>query len=139
MKLYVTLHATAELHADADADSVNETLGSSLGMRLQGKQTDDGWALSRRDHNFFRPAISVRTTPEEDGTLVTAEFRPDRVLMIFMAVWTLIVIGIAVWRGWLMLVLLPVFWACVFIGFAKGVKDGKQDLIELLGAYEVID
>ena len=139
MKLFLKLHATAELHTDADADGVNNTMSHSIGLRLQGKQTDNGWALSRRDRNFFRPAISVRTTPEEDGTLVTADFSADRTLMIFMVLWSLVVIGIAVWKGWLLLVMLPVFWACVFIGFAKGVKDGKQDLIELLGAYEVID
>ncbi len=139
MKLFLKLHATAELHTDADADGVNNTMSHSIGMQFFGGKTDDGWALSRTDHNFFRPAIRLSMCPEEDGTLVTADFSADRTLMIFMVLWSLVVIGIAVWKGWLLLVMLPVFWACVFIGFAKGVKDGKQDLIELLGAYEVID
>lgn len=139
MKLYVKLHATAELHSDADADSVNDTFSHSIGMQFLGGRTEDGWMLTRADHNFFRPAVTVRMLPEEDGTLVMVQFKPDRGLMIFMAFWSLVVIGIAAWKSWLLLVMLPVFWACVFVGFARGVRDGKNDLIDLLGAYEVLD
>ena len=139
MKLYVRLHATAQLHADAGADSVNDTLSHSIGMQFLGTGTDDGWTLYRADHNLFRPVIRVRLLPEEDGTLVTAAFLPDRTLMLFMAAWSLLVIGIAVWRNWLLLILLPLFWACVFIGFARGVRDGKQELMRLLDAYEILD
>ena len=137
MKHCPMLHATAELHTDVD--DVAGVLQTTQGMRFSVKETGDGWLLSRTDHNFFRPAIFVQLLPDEEGTLIRTEFRTDRMLLLFMCIWSLIVVGAAVWKGWLMLVLLPVFWACVWIGFALGVKDGKQDLIDLFGAYEVLE
>lgn len=139
MKLSVRLHKTAELHAETAPEDAVQTLTGMLGTKFSGKETADGWVLSRLDRNLFRPVIGLRFMPEESGTLLWLDYRVDRMLLIFMLVWSLVVIGIAVWKGWLMLVMLPVFWAFVVIGFSSGVKKANQDLIDLFGAYEILD
>ena len=134
------LHATAELRSDADTEATEALLRSSLGAAFTGKQTGDGeWLLSRLDKNFFRPSVRVRLEADGGETVIRMDCRPDKTLMVFMLVWTAILLVTVLWKGWLMLVMLPVFWACVLIGFPVGVKSAKQALIDRLSAYEVLD
>lgn len=139
MKLSALLHRTAELHADAVSEDAEQILTGALGTQFTGKAAENVWMLSRIDRNPFRPAIQLRFVPEEDGTLLWLDYRADRMLLLFMLVWSLVVIGIAVWKGWLMLVMLPVFWVFVLVGFSSGIKKANQDLIDLFGAYEIMD
>lgn len=134
------LHATAELHSDTDPDSTEMLLRGCLGSAFTGKQKeDDGWELSRLDNNPFRPAVSVRLEPDGEGTLIRVECRPDKILLIFMLAWTALLIGTVFWKGWLMLLTIPVFWAFIFIGFPIGSKGAVQTLTDLLSAYEILD
>ena len=134
------LHATAELHADMDPDATQVLLRGGLGASFTGKQKEDeSWELSRLDRNLFRPTVGVSLEPDGDGTLIRVDCRPDKGVMLFMAAWTVLLIGTVIWKGWPMLLSIPVFWAFVFIGFPIGSKGAVQTLTDLLGAYEILD
>lgn len=139
MKLFLTLHATAELLTEQTAEECAETMKLALGTKFRGKEDAQGWELSHIDRNFFRPAVHLECVPDADGTILSVKFQPDRMLLIFMCIWTLIVIAVSAWKGWLTLIMLPVFWAVMIVGFSAGVQPVKDALMELFSANEVLD
>ena len=138
MKLYWTLHETTELHTDQTPEEAEKKLRSSIGVQFHGKADGEEWALTHQDMNFFRPALRVRLLPEEDGVLLCAEYRVDKALLIFMCIWTVFVIVLAMIRNPLLLLTLLLFWGVVLVGFSIGVKASNQDLMALLDAYEIL-
>ncbi len=107
-------------------------------VRIQGSASDDGWTLSHIDRNLFRPAVFLKIVPDADGTLLWATYKPDRMLLLFMCIWSVIVFVVAAWRSWLLLILLPVFWAVMIAGFSKGVEAANASLMETCSATEVV-
>lgn len=138
MKLYPTLHATAELLTGQSSDECSAAMQMLLGVRFNGSEAQEGWTLSHIDRNLFRPALHLRFVPDEDGTILAADYKPDAMLLTFMFVWSLVVAGIAAARGWLLLVMLPVFWAVMIVGFSKGVSQATAALAEEFEASEVV-
>ena len=137
MKLYWRLHKTTELHSDLDLSEADKVIRSAVGQQFHGNSDGQGWQLSHIDRNFFRPALRLEIRIDEDGTLIRAEYRMDKTLLIFMCIWSALVIVFSLWKGWLLLVTLLFFWGAVFIGFANGVRQSDQELMALLSAYEI--
>ncbi|MCR4644447.1 MAG: hypothetical protein K5695_03440 [Oscillospiraceae bacterium] len=138
MKLYLTLHETSELQTGLPLEEADERLRNACGNQFTGSQEDDHFQMEHVDRNPFRPQITVRLQLNEDGTLAVAEMKLHRTLLIFLCIWTVFVIAMAAWRGWLLLVMVPVFWAASIVAFSLGVKKSKESLIEVLDATEVI-
>lgn len=138
MKLYWKLHETTELHTDRTLEDAEKTMRSAVGVQFHGKADGDEWALTHHDRNIFRPSLRLKMNTEEDGTLICAAYRIDKTLLIFMCVWTVIVIGLAIWRNPLLLLTLLLFWGAVLIGFSIGVKASNRDLMALFEAYEIL-
>lgn len=140
MKLYLTLHETSELQTELTQEECEARLLDAIGLHFTGEKNDEGFHLNHIDKNPFRPEIYVRVLPAEEdpGTLVTAEMKLHPAMFWFLLIWTLFVIGMAAWRGWLLLVMVPVFLAVGVIAFSIGVKHAKESLIEVLDAIEII-
>ena len=137
MKLNLKLHETAELLTDLSLDEAEKRLRAMLGAQFLGKEDNGTWFLAHQDHNFFRPALQVTLGLNAEGTTIRTEYRVDRTLLIFMCVWTALVIAFALWKGPLLLLTLILFWGAVFVGFSVGVRSAGQDLMRQLEAYEI--
>ena len=138
MKLYPTLHATAEFLTEKSAEECGDTMKLAVGTHFLGKEHDGEWELSHIDRNFFRPALRLRFVPDDDGLILAADYKPDRMLLLFMLIWSLVVIAVAVWKGLLLLVMLPVFWAVMIVGFSRGVKTANAAILEAFEATEIL-
>lgn len=138
MKLYLTLHETSELQTTLTQEEAEERLLGACGQQFTGGLEGDHFQMEHVDRNPFRPQITVRLLTNEDGTLAVAEMKLHRTLLIFLCVWMVFVVAMAAWRGWLLLVMVPVFLAMSIIAFSMGVKKSKESLIEVLDATEVI-
>ena len=138
MKLFFTLHETAELQTELELEEANECLKSAYGLQFIGQQQDDAFQMEHVDKNPFRPQITVRLQVNEDGVLAVADMKLHKMMLIFLCIWSLVVVAAAAWRGWLMLVMLPVFWMAGIVGFSLGVNRSKAALIEVLDAMEII-
>ncbi|MBR3629235.1 MAG: hypothetical protein IKN55_02025 [Oscillospiraceae bacterium] len=138
MKLYFTLHETSELQTDLPLEEADERLRNAYGMYFTGKLEEDQFQMEHVDRNPFRPQITVRLQLTEDGVLAVADMKLHRMMLIFLCAWSLIVIAAAAWKGWLLLVMLIVFWCAGIVGFSLGVRDAKAALLEVLEAVEII-
>lgn len=139
MKLNMMLHKTTELQTDLALDETEKHLRASIGAQFHGKEENGTWLLAHHDYNFFRPALCVTLGLSDDGTVIRTEYSLDKTLLIFMCAWTLLVIALSVWRGPLLLLTLILFWGAVVAGFFVGVRSADQDLMSLLGAYEIVE
>ena len=138
MKLYLTLHETSELQTTLTQEEAEARLLGVCGNQFTGGPEGDHFQIEHVDRNPFRPQITVRLQLNEDGTLAVAEMKLHRTLLIFLCIWMVFVVAMAAWRGWLLLVMVPVFWAAGIVAFSLGVKKSKESLIEVLDATEVI-
>ncbi len=138
MKLYVTLHETSELQTDLPLEEAEERLRNALGTYFSGEAQEDGFHLEHVDRNPFRPQIAARLRVEDSGTLCVAEMKLHQVMLIFLCIWSLVVVAAAAWKGWLLLVMLPVFWGAGITAFSIGVRDARNALLEVLDAVEII-
>ena len=137
MKLCWKLHATAELHTDLTADAAEDALRPALGTQFHGGQTGDTWKLSRRDRNVFRPSVQLNMQPDGEGTQLLVQYRLDKTLLIFMCVWTVLVIGFSLCNNVYLIATLLLFWGALLVGFSHGVNQAEQTLMTLFGAYKI--
>lgn len=138
MKLLLRFHETSELQTVMTADEAEERLEAAIGGQFTGKRTEEGFQIAHKDVNPFRPEITVTLHPGDEGVLAVADMKLHPGMLAFLCVWSVIVIAIAVWRNWLLLVMLPVFWLIALIAFSIGVSSAKNDLLTTLDAAEVI-
>ncbi|MBQ4464932.1 MAG: hypothetical protein II916_03080 [Oscillospiraceae bacterium] len=138
MKLYPTLHATAEFLTEKSGEECGDTMKIAVGTHFLGKEQDGAWELSHIDRNLFRPVLRLQFVPDDDGLILAADYKPDRMLLIFMLIWSLVVIAAAVWKGLLLLVMLPVFWAVMIVGFSRGVRTANDAILDAFGATEIL-
>lgn len=139
MKLYLKLHETCELYCDKTPEVVNDMMQTVVGSQFIGTQKEDGFQLSHRDKNAFRPDLFIRLLPDENGTLIWMDYKMPFLLLGFMLVWSVVIAVFAIVQGLLLLVMIPIFWAITVIGYSMGVETAKNTLMTLFEADEVIE
>ncbi|MDE5565067.1 MAG: hypothetical protein K2I93_07910, partial [Oscillospiraceae bacterium] len=70
MKLHLKFHETCELCCDKTPEVVNDMMQMFVGSQFIGTQKEDGFRLSHKDKNAFRPDLFIRLLPDENGTLI---------------------------------------------------------------------
>lgn len=138
MKLYFSFHEVSELQTTMTLEESEACLVNAIGSGFTGTQKDDGFQLSHKDVNPFRPEIAVQLRLGDEGVLAVADMKLHPALLVFLCIWSVVVIALAVWRNWLLLVMLPVFWMIAVIAFSVGVDAAKKALTETLDAVEII-
>ena len=139
------LHQKIELHAGLSAEEAEAVFRSELktsGQGFHGKEQNGGFRADYqgRGLNAFHPEIHLHILPEEEGgSLLLTELRMARAMLVFMLLWTLIPVILAVFgHNWLALIVIPVFWAIAVVGFRMGVKAAKEALMALFDAVEEV-
>ena len=119
---------------DDAPETAAENLRAAMGLHgavLTGKGEGNAFSLTCRSRlpNPFRPELAVTLLPEDGGgTEVHTRMRLHPVILGFLCIWSAVTVGLAAWRGWLLLVMLPVFWGIALAGYVHGCKDAAEAL-----------
>lgn len=139
-------HRKIELCADTSVEETAEAVRKLLKDPLSGLHgtEEDGVFLvdyKGRGLNAFRPDIRLQLLQGEDGCLLWADMQLPRLMYAFMAFWTILPIGAALFSShhFMPLLLIPVFWLIAVFAFRSGVKSAKTALMTLFGAYELTE
>ncbi|MBQ8927345.1 MAG: hypothetical protein IJ055_03605 [Oscillospiraceae bacterium] len=138
MKRALLFRAADSFGTDDPPELAAENLRAAVtmyGAALTGSEREEGFALTCKSRipNPFRPELTVTLHDEEDGgTEVVTQMRLHPVILGFLVLWSVIVACLAVWRGWLLLFMLVIFWGIALAGFSLGCRDARQELRALL-------